>query len=110
MATLLHHRAVRLHFRNDRERAARIHAGVAAAIKALNGENCQRLFNLDPDAPFNSGSVNSDAVTILHELGHIYEDLYGLGSTLLVDDSNGNTAASQYNTNLVSKNCFPGGT
>jgi RHS repeat-associated protein len=158
---------------------ARIQAGVAAAIKALNSENCERLFNLDPNAPdpaillsqiannqndsvyftesyfpntgnlatnavtqktafsmqngslvnvgyggtnylvafnvnpsapFNSGSVNSDAVTILHELGHIYEDLYGLGSTLLIDDSNGNTAASQYNTALVSKNCFPGGT
>ncbi len=65
-------------------------------------------FNFDPSAPFNSGSVTYDATTVLHELGHVYEALYGLGSTLLVNDA-GSTAASAYNDKLVEANCFPGG-
>jgi hypothetical protein len=73
-------------------------------------------FNYSPVAPFNSGSVISNAVTVLHELGHVYEDLYGLGSTLLVNDSQDTQGsarqsanASASNSKLVQTNCFPGG-
>jgi hypothetical protein len=70
-------------------------------------------FNLNPSAPFNSGSVGCDMTTVLHELGHVYEDLYGLGSTLLVNDAdaNGNpiAAASAFNDSLVNANCPPPG-
>ncbi len=74
------------------------------------------VFNYDPNAPFNTGSTTDAAVTVLHELGHVYEFLYGLGSTFLVNDSidaQGSkeqaNAASAYNTQLVKANCFPGG-
>jgi hypothetical protein len=72
-------------------------------------------FNFLPGAPFNSASVTSNAIAVLHEVGHIYEDLYGPGSTLLVNDSvqaqgsiAGSDSASAYNTKLVQANCFLG--
>lgn len=72
-------------------------------------------FNFWPNAPFNSGSAITDAITILHELGHLEELLYGPGSTLLVNDSvqaqgsvAASNAASAFNTQLVKTNCFPG--
>jgi RHS repeat-associated protein len=72
-------------------------------------------FNIFPGTPFNTGTVTANATTILHELGHIYELLYGLGSTFLVNDTMENQgsaaqaiAASKYNTLLVQTNCFPG--
>jgi RHS repeat-associated protein len=72
------------------------------------------VFNDNPAAPFNTGSVTASAITVLHELGHVYELLYGLGSTNLVNDSiaaqgsvaNSN-AASAFNTAMVQTNCFP---
>jgi hypothetical protein len=72
-------------------------------------------FNYTPGT-FNGAGVTANAVTVLHELGHVYEYLYGLGSTLLVDDSLpawGNNvqqaaAASAFNTSLVKSKCFPG--
>ena len=63
--------------------------------------------NFLPTTPFNNGTVNDNAVTILHELGHVYEGLYGLGSTMLVNDID-NPAASAYNTALVQANCSGG--
>ena len=72
-------------------------------------------FNYLPSAPFNTGTVTDNAVTVLHELGHVFELLYGLGSTYLVNDSvsgQGNigqaNAASAYNTLLAKTHCFPG--
>jgi hypothetical protein len=54
------------------------------------------------------------AITVLHELGHVYGYPYGAGSTSLVNDSiaaQGTlakaTAASMANTALVQQNCFP---
>ena len=73
-------------------------------------------FNYYPGAPFNAGTITADATTVLHELGHVYEALYGPGSTYLVDDSaqaQGSiqqaNAASAFNTQLVQTNCFHGG-
>jgi len=74
----------------------------------------ETVFNWSPSAPFNTASVIANAITVLHELGHIYEALYGMGSTLLVNDSSSAqgsanaAAASAFNTSLVQVNCFPG--
>jgi hypothetical protein len=54
---------------------------------------------------FVTGSTQSQAVTLLHELGHAYDDMYGPASTLIVSDA-GSTAQSMANTALVQKNCF----
>jgi hypothetical protein len=72
-------------------------------------------FNYDPGR-FNGAGVTANAITVLHELGHVYEFLYGMGSTLLVNDSlsawGGNqkqaAAASAFNSSLIKSNCFPG--
>jgi RHS repeat-associated protein len=78
--------------------------------------NAVIVFNDFPNAPFNTGTVTQNAITLLHELGHVYSLLYGPGSTLIIDDSVQATggaaqalAASTFNTNLVTTNCFPSG-
>ena len=74
------------------------------------------VFNSNPGVPFNSGTVTDNATTLLHELGHVYENLFGMGTTLLVDDSSQTqgsdemvTLASGINTKMVQANCFPTG-
>ncbi|HLG96091.1 MAG TPA: hypothetical protein VKX49_07250 [Bryobacteraceae bacterium] len=81
----------------------------------IGGFGTVTAFNFAPGAPFNSASVTDNAITVLHELGHIYEFLFGPGSTFLVNDSEAvqgsaaqSAAASAYNTKLVKANCFPG--
>jgi hypothetical protein len=64
-------------------------------------------FNTNPSAPFNYQSLIVDAVTILHELGHVYEYLFGQSSTAILDDQD-NVALSKANTALVQSKCFPG--
>jgi RHS repeat-associated protein len=61
--------------------------------------------NMYPSAPFNTGSAQDDAITVLHELGHVYMDVFGAGSTKIQNDI-GNTAASKANTQLVKNDCF----
>lgn len=53
-----------------------------------------------------SGNFIAAAVTLLHELGHVYSDLFGAGSTAIQNDA-GNNALSQANTALVQQVCFP---
>jgi hypothetical protein len=54
---------------------------------------------------FVNGNTLSQAVTLLHELGHAYDDMYGPGSTLIQSDST-STAQSMANTALVQQKCF----
>ena len=68
-------------------------------------DNAVVVFNSNPGVAFNSGTVTDNATTLLHELGHVYEFLFGLGSTFLVDDD-GSDKASAFNTEIVQANCF----
>jgi hypothetical protein len=54
---------------------------------------------------FVSGSPEDQAVTLLHELGHAFADLYGPGSTSIQDDAT-SLATSIANSNLVRTTCF----
>jgi len=63
------------------------------------------VFNSNRGVAFNNGNVTDNATTLLHELGHVYESLYGLGSTYLVDDD-GSRNASTVNTKWIQANCF----
>lgn len=65
-------------------------------------------FNTSQFAQFNfaSTSLVDNAVTILHELGHVYEYLFGQSSTQIMDDS-GSGTISAANTALVKSKCFP---
>jgi RHS repeat-associated protein len=46
-----------------------------------------------------------DAVTILHELGHVYTDLFGASSTSILDD-NSSPGQSKANSDLIRSTCF----
>jgi hypothetical protein len=53
---------------------------------------------------FVTGNPNDWAVTVLHELGHAYWDLYGSGTSKIQPDS-ASVSVSQANTALVQKKC-----
>ena len=62
--------------------------------------------NLDPSTPFNSNASAADrAVTLLHELGHVYTYIWGASASKIVDDSQSSDLSKQ-NTALVKQNCF----
>ena len=85
--------------------------GIGTAFMPVNGATMQvstsvaiKLNNLSSQATFVSGTTYDQAVTVLHELGHAYWDLYGIGTSAITDDAE-NLAASEANTNLVVQKC-----
>ena len=46
-------------------------------------DNAVVVFNSNPGVAFNSGTVTDNATTLLHELGHVYEFLFGAGVDFL---------------------------
>ena len=70
-----------------------------------------KLNNLSSQATFVSGTAYDQAVTVLHELGHAYWDLYGIGTSAITPDYDPtktaaeNLAASEDNTNRVVQKC-----
>jgi len=64
--------------------------------------------NTSSIAPYNfAGTSPVDrAVTLLHELGHVFEYLFGAASTEIQDDQ-ASGAVSAANTALVKSKCFP---
>ena len=77
--------------------------------------------NNNPTSPFNAGwggatafgaplsaaysDAELNAATIIHELGHAANDIFGPGSSAILWDQ-GNRVFSQLNTNFVLKHCF----
>ena len=53
---------------------------------------------------FVTGNPSNWTVTVLHELGHAYWDLYGPGTSAIQPDAN-SVSVSQANTALVQKTC-----
>ncbi len=70
----------------------------------LNTSVVITLNNTSQAASFVSGTAYDQAITLLHELGHVYWDLFGPGSSKIVDDA-GSTQTSINNTNLIKANC-----
>jgi RHS repeat-associated protein len=62
------------------------------------------LNNITNGASFVTGTPYDQAVTILHELGHAYGDMYGLGTSKIVPDSN-QPKVSNANDALIKANC-----
>jgi hypothetical protein len=60
--------------------------------------------NTDPAAPFNSATTRANAHTILHELGHVYTSVPGLGTSAIVLDGR-MPAVSLDNTAMVAGAC-----
>ena len=63
-----------------------------------------KLDNTSAGASFVSGTTYDQAITLLHELGHAYWDLYGPGTSTIKPDGT-NTKASMANTNRVERVC-----
>jgi len=58
---------------------------------------------------FATGNIFSQTVMILHELGHAMNDIFGAGTSgILNDDSSvpNNTQVSMQNTSLIVNECF----
>jgi hypothetical protein len=58
---------------------------------------------------FVSGKAQDQAVTLLHELGHAMNDIFGPGTSQIKDDGSsvpGGIQTSMNNTALVKKDCF----
>lgn len=53
---------------------------------------------------FVSGNQNDWAITLLHELGHVYWDLYGIGTSGIVPDGDSGQQSID-NTKLIEKDC-----
>ena len=64
--------------------------------------------NTNASTPLNYGaSIQDHAVTMLHELGHVYQFLFGQGSTsILYDNPETNPGVSQNNTALIARSCL----
>ena len=57
---------------------------------------------------FVTGNSRSQMITILHELGHAMNDIFGAGTSKIVDDGTGVTngiSKSEHNTALIRKDC-----
>ncbi len=86
--------------------------GEAASITGvnitINGNAASPFVAGYPSNPYGPyGNDVGQAVTILHELGHAANALYGAGSSAILDDQT-NGAMSQINSILVLNDCFGG--
>jgi RHS repeat-associated protein len=74
------------------------------ATMTVNASVIITLNNTTGGTAFVSGNQNDWAITFLHELGHVYTDLYGPGTSKIVPDA-GNPQQSIDNTQLIEKDC-----
>jgi len=68
----------------------------------------QITINIDLNTSFNSGGVDYQAVTILHELAHAFNIVYGAGTTKIFSDNSSvpnNTQVSAGNTEYIRGQC-----
>ncbi len=56
------------------------------------------------DSLISNGNTSLAAAILLHELGHVYNDIPGSGGSKITDDAN-NSAETQKNTALILKDC-----
>jgi RHS repeat-associated protein len=82
--------------------------GTGGSNNAYGGSfsGAEVTFNINPAAPFNStANTQANAITVLHELGHVYMDVFGANSTKIQNDMD-SPQTSVNNTSLVKKDCF----
>jgi hypothetical protein len=53
------------------------------------------------------GNSYINAAVLLHEMGHVYNDILGSGGSQIGNDTR-NSGKSQANTMLILQKCFPG--
>ena len=64
--------------------------------------------NTSSYTPMNSGSIDGGAVTLLRELGHAFNDVYGAGTTQIFNDDSSvpnSASVSAGNTAYIKAQC-----
>jgi RHS repeat-associated protein len=83
-------------------------ASITGANVTISGNAASPFFSGYPSNPYGPyGNDVGQAVTIIHELGHVANDLYGAGASALLGDQD-NPALSAINSILVINGCFGG--
>ena len=77
----------------------------ATTTGRLGGGSAIITFNVNPGTSFNHNDLRSNAITVLHELGHAVADIFGSQYTKIAKDSN-SPSVSRDNTKLVEDTCF----
>lgn len=62
----------------------------------------------DTQGTFVTGNLQSQIVTLLHELGHAMNDIFGAGTNKFNQNDYGNTALSGQNDQKIIDNCIKG--
>jgi hypothetical protein len=74
------------------------------ATMTVNAGVIITLNNTTGGTAFVSGNQNDWAITLLHELGHVYWDLYGPNTSGIVPDGDSGQQSID-NTKLIQKDC-----
>jgi hypothetical protein len=79
----------------------------AKTVGVVGGGTATITIN-DLQGSFVTGNWKNQVVTLLHELGHAMNDIFGAGTSLVGPDSQTNVGASVNNTKLITDVCLKG--
>ena len=90
--------------------SAQVQPGVVANAQGVVQNGAAYMTINDLAGSFVTGTPQSQVVTLLHELGHAMNDVFGAGTSLIRDDGQGvhnGTQISMDNSALVQQTCWP---
>jgi len=82
---------------------AQVDANNGSPVITINTNSLGSMSFLNPGSKY---TATDAAVTLLHELGHVFSAVYGPGSTDIQDDNGFNTGLSPINSDMVKQACF----
>jgi hypothetical protein len=81
---------------------------IAGTIEDANGGPTTGFAEIvlnDVTGSFVNGTTGDQVLTILHELGHAMDDIFGAGTNLFLNNDAGNTKLSKMNDDFIKKFC-----
>jgi RHS repeat-associated protein len=84
-------------------RTVTLPSGNTVVQSTFTGANI--VFNSNPASLFSTGTDRRGAITLIHELGHAANIIFGPGSSVIADDA-GNPTLSRQNSQSIRNLCF----